>query len=527
MTDLAQRPERPIVAPVGHWQALRTRVRRFRELAAIALRSPTTVFGAILILALVTMAICAPLIMEPNFPDPYQMPRDWAQINAPPGTPGHPLGTTPEGGDVLYGIVWGARTSLKLAFMVVGLTVVIGIIIGSLAGFLGGKVDEFLMRVVDVFLAVPELILALAIAALLGPSFTNIIIAITVLGGVATPASSERRSSTPRRTNTSMPQGSSVTPSCASTQGHPAELDHAGGRRGHPADGRRGDLRGDAQLPRAGRGRPGRVGKPGQRGPVRHRLRPLVGRHVRRPDGLPLVPWLQPVRRRSARRPRPDEARAGERLREHCPRPGGGAEPQRDAAAFGARPADSLRHEARHRARGRRDRLRHPRGRDARPGRRDRVGKERHGPVAAATGAAAAGHLRRRARHVPPEGDLRRRATAPAATRAVETGRVTAPCRSCSGVGCEKCDHSGQQTVDLLTASDPPDARDPRQSHLDDLPGSGQGAEPGADDPRPGGRGDSPNTSRASCWPTPDSTPCTRTSCCVATDIAARPWPRR
>ena len=182
MTDVAQRPHHPVVAPVGRWEAWRSRARRFRELAAIALRSPTTVFGAVLIFALVTMAILAPLIMEPNFPDPYQMPRDWAQINAPPGTPGHPLGTTPEGGDVLYGIVWGARTSLRLAFTVVGLTVLIGVVIGSIAGFLGGKVDEFLMRVVDVFLAVPELILALAIAALLGPSFTNIIIAITVLG---------------------------------------------------------------------------------------------------------------------------------------------------------------------------------------------------------------------------------------------------------------------------------------------------------------------------------------------------------
>ena len=182
MTDLAQRPERPIAAPIGPWEGLKTRARRFRELAAIAMRSPTTVLGLVLILALLSIAIFAPLIMEPNFPDPYQMPRDWAQINAPPGTPGHPLGTTPEGGDVLYGIVWGARTSLKLAFIVVGVTMVIGVIVGSIAGYIGGKVDEFLMRVTDVFLAVPDLIMALAIAALLGPSFTNIIIAITVLG---------------------------------------------------------------------------------------------------------------------------------------------------------------------------------------------------------------------------------------------------------------------------------------------------------------------------------------------------------
>ena len=57
---------------------------------------------------LVGMAVFAPLLVEPNSPDPYQMPRDWSNVNAPPGTPGHPLGTTPDGGDVLYGIVWGA-----------------------------------------------------------------------------------------------------------------------------------------------------------------------------------------------------------------------------------------------------------------------------------------------------------------------------------------------------------------------------------------------------------------------------------
>ena len=83
---------------------------------------------------------------------------------------------------MLYGVVWGARTSLRLAFIVVGVTVIAGVAIGSLAGFLGGRVDEFLMRIVDVFLAVPELILALAIAAILGPSFRNIILAIAILG---------------------------------------------------------------------------------------------------------------------------------------------------------------------------------------------------------------------------------------------------------------------------------------------------------------------------------------------------------
>jgi peptide/nickel transport system permease protein len=164
------------------WVATRVRARRLGDLFASAMKSPTTVVGAVIIVALIAMALFAPLLIEANRPDAYQMPRDWQRINAPPGTDGHLLGTTAQGGDVLYGVVWGARTSLRLAFIVVAVTVVAGVAIGSLAGFLGGRWDEVLMRLVDVSLAVPELILALAIAAVLGPSFQNIIIAISVLG---------------------------------------------------------------------------------------------------------------------------------------------------------------------------------------------------------------------------------------------------------------------------------------------------------------------------------------------------------
>jgi peptide/nickel transport system permease protein len=163
-------------------RTLRARARRLREPARQALRSPTTLAGGIVIGLLVLMALAAPLITEPNFPDPYQMPRDWTAINAPPGTPGHLLGTTAEGGDVLYGIVWGARTSLRLSVVVVAISVAIGVVVGSVAGFLGGRWDEYLMRLVDVFLSIPELILALAIAAVLGPSFGNIILALAVVG---------------------------------------------------------------------------------------------------------------------------------------------------------------------------------------------------------------------------------------------------------------------------------------------------------------------------------------------------------
>ena len=75
----------------------------------------------------------------------------------------------------------GSRTSLWLSLIVVAVTVTIGTVVGSLAGFIGGKMDEILMRVVDVFLAIPELIFALAIAAVLGPSFSNIILALAIV----------------------------------------------------------------------------------------------------------------------------------------------------------------------------------------------------------------------------------------------------------------------------------------------------------------------------------------------------------
>lgn len=151
------------------------------ELTGTVLSNPTTVVGLVIIVALIGMAIFAPLLASPNTPDASQMPRDWGAIAVPPGSPDHILGTTNTGGDVFYGVVWGSRASLRLSLLVVSITVTIGVIVGSIAGFVGGRVDEILMRLVDVFLSIPELIFALAIAAVLGPSFRNIILALAIV----------------------------------------------------------------------------------------------------------------------------------------------------------------------------------------------------------------------------------------------------------------------------------------------------------------------------------------------------------
>ncbi|NNE89774.1 MAG: ABC transporter permease [Silicimonas sp.] len=161
--------------------AFRVRMQRTFGTLERLVSNPTTVLGLIIIALMMAMAIFAPWITEANTPDAYQMPRDWGAVRKPPGTPGHILGTTNEGGDVFYGVVWGSRTSLQLSLIVVGSTMIIGTIVGSIAGLFGGIVDEVLMRIVDVFLSIPELIFALAIAAVLGPSFTNIIVALSMV----------------------------------------------------------------------------------------------------------------------------------------------------------------------------------------------------------------------------------------------------------------------------------------------------------------------------------------------------------
>jgi len=168
-------------APETRQSAGSVRWARRREVLAEVLRNPLTVVGFVIIGAFLLMALFAPLLTEPNQPDPYQSPRDWANIDSPPGEAGHVLGTDSQGGDVLYGVIWGSRLSLQLSLTVVLTTVVIGIIVGSFAAMRGGRLDNLLMRIVDVFLAIPELIFALAIAAVLGPSFRNIILALAAV----------------------------------------------------------------------------------------------------------------------------------------------------------------------------------------------------------------------------------------------------------------------------------------------------------------------------------------------------------
>ena len=98
------------------------------------------------------------------------------------GSSAHLLGTDKLGRDVLSRIIWGARVSLSVSLLVILFTGIIGTTLGILGGFMGGWLDSFLMRITDISLAFPGILIALLLAVILGPSFTTVVLAISLLG---------------------------------------------------------------------------------------------------------------------------------------------------------------------------------------------------------------------------------------------------------------------------------------------------------------------------------------------------------
>jgi peptide/nickel transport system permease protein len=98
------------------------------------------------------------------------------------GTSAHLLGTDKLGRDVLSRIIWGARMSLSVSLLVILVTASIGTLLGIVGGYLGGVVDSVLMRITDISLAFPGILIALLLAVTLGPSFTTVVLAISLLG---------------------------------------------------------------------------------------------------------------------------------------------------------------------------------------------------------------------------------------------------------------------------------------------------------------------------------------------------------
>jgi peptide/nickel transport system permease protein len=134
--------------------------------------------GAILTIALLVVAFAAPLLapFDPNAQDTVR------RLETP--SKEHPLGLDDLGRDVLSRIFFGARVSLRVGFSVVLIASAIGIALGATAGYFGGAADVVIMRICDILLAFPGILLAIALVAVLGPSLNNVIIALASIGWV-------------------------------------------------------------------------------------------------------------------------------------------------------------------------------------------------------------------------------------------------------------------------------------------------------------------------------------------------------
>jgi peptide/nickel transport system permease protein len=133
-------------------------------------------FGVAILAVLIATAVAAPWL-APYDPTAQELTEDLR----PPRIE-HPLGQDKLGRDQLSRIIYGARVSLAVGLTTVVLTAAIGVTLGALAGFVGGQVDFWVMRVVDILLAFPGILLAIAMSAVLGPSLRNVVIALSVIG---------------------------------------------------------------------------------------------------------------------------------------------------------------------------------------------------------------------------------------------------------------------------------------------------------------------------------------------------------
>jgi len=136
------------------------------------LENRLALLSAIFLFSLFIMSIFAPWL-SPY--DPFKI--DVNAILMPP-SPSHPLGTDMLGRDVLSRLIFGARISLKVGFVAVGIATIIGTILGAIAGYYGGAVDAIIMRFVDIMLCFPSFFLILAVIAFLEPSIWNIMVVI-------------------------------------------------------------------------------------------------------------------------------------------------------------------------------------------------------------------------------------------------------------------------------------------------------------------------------------------------------------
>lgn len=146
------------------------------------LSNPLSIIGLIIILGFATVAILAPVLAPPEDPaNPYKIPHDGWTVEPQLPSEENIFGTTEQQYDVYYGIIWGTRSAFRIGFFVVLANLVMGVVLGSIAGYFGGLVDEIIMRITDMFYSIPFLVMAMALVVAIGRGLNSIIITLIVL----------------------------------------------------------------------------------------------------------------------------------------------------------------------------------------------------------------------------------------------------------------------------------------------------------------------------------------------------------
>lgn len=161
-------------------KSLDRRLEEFRYYLHLFRKSPLGLLGLGIVIGFLVIAVIAPLLAPANPVDPYIIPKTFVTDPQPPGGQ-YVFGTGPFGTDIYYGVVWGTRISLRISITLVGISFILGIVIGGVSGYLGGPVESILMRLTDLFMSLPGLVLAMAVAAVLGRSIENLILALALV----------------------------------------------------------------------------------------------------------------------------------------------------------------------------------------------------------------------------------------------------------------------------------------------------------------------------------------------------------
>jgi peptide/nickel transport system permease protein len=157
------------------------RIREFLFTARRFLKNPLSVIGLTILLLFGAVALLAPVLAPPKYPDPFRIPHTGWKIQPSPPSAEHLLGTTQQQYDMLYGMIWGTRSAFRIGVLVVAANLFIGILLGAIAGYFGGLADEIIMRVTDIFYAIPFLVMALALVVAIGRGLKAVIIVLIIL----------------------------------------------------------------------------------------------------------------------------------------------------------------------------------------------------------------------------------------------------------------------------------------------------------------------------------------------------------